>query len=216
MGGLLSSWNALIGHSLEYSKYWAKFSLSRSKLYVFEDPPINAIFRTAFYFLLRKLCMIYKGIRGLIVVECSHRSDLGRRGVSPSTIIHVNQIFNTLINPGTFINEILRKVYIEKNQRVPADLVLLRTTEKSGTCFVRTDQLDGETDWKLRMAVQHTQKLESDARLLEIQASLFAEKPQRDIHSFIGTFSRVSAGSLAFLFIIDHIYPAFWFPSCLP
>ncbi len=39
-----------------------------------------------------------------------------------------------------------------QNQRVPADLILLRTTEKSGTCFVRTDQLDGETDWKLRVA----------------------------------------------------------------
>lgn len=34
--------------------------------------------------------------------------------------------------------------------QVPADLVLLRTTEKSGASFIRTDQLDGETDWKLR------------------------------------------------------------------
>ncbi len=32
-------------------------------------------------------------------------------------------------------------------------MVLLRTTEKSGACFIRTDQLDGETDWKLRHAV---------------------------------------------------------------
>ncbi|KAJ2797332.1 putative aminophospholipid-translocase, partial [Coemansia helicoidea] len=33
-------------------------------------------------------------------------------------------------------------VLIEKNQRVPADMVLLRTTESAGACFVRTDQLD--------------------------------------------------------------------------
>jgi phospholipid-translocating ATPase len=38
-------------------------------------------------------------------------------------------------------------VLLEKNQRVPADLVLLCTTESSGSCFIRTDQLDGETDW---------------------------------------------------------------------
>lgn len=81
---------------------------------------------------------------------------------------------------------------VEKDQRVPADLVLLRTSEHSGACFVRTDQLDGETDWKLRLAVPDTQKLESDQKLFEIHASLFAEKPQRDIHSFIGTFTRVS------------------------
>jgi len=83
-------------------------------------------------------------------------------------------------------------VIVEKDQRVPADLVLLRTTEKSGACFVRTDQLDGETDWKLRLAVPDTQKLDNDSQLFEIGATFFVEKPQRDIHSFIGTFSRVS------------------------
>lgn len=57
---------------------------------------------------------------------------------------------------------------------------------------MRTDQLDGETDWKLRLAVPATQKLESDSHLFDIKASLYVEKPQKDIHSFIGTFSRVS------------------------
>lgn len=85
----------------------------------------------------------------------------------------------------------LHKVIVEKGQRVPADLVLLRTTEKSGACFVRTDQLDGETDWKLRLAVPATQKLENNSQLFDIKASLYVEKPQKDIHSFIGTFSRV-------------------------
>ncbi|KAJ2715076.1 putative aminophospholipid-translocase [Coemansia spiralis] len=49
-------------------------------------------------------------------------------------------------------------VVLEKNQCVPADMVLLRTTESSGACFVRTDQLDGETDWKLRVAVPFTHR----------------------------------------------------------
>lgn len=83
---------------------------------------------------------------------------------------------------------------------MPADLVLLRTSENSGTVFVRTDQLDGETDWKLRLAVPATQKLANDHQLFEISASIYAEKPQKDIHSFIGTFSRVSN------FFISHIF----------
>ena len=45
---------------------------------------------------------------------------------------------------------------------MPADMVFVRTTEKSGSCFIRTDQLDGETDWKLRLAVQNTQNLHSN------------------------------------------------------
>lgn len=79
---------------------------------------------------------------------------------------------------------------MEKDERVPADLVLLRTTEKTGTVFVRTDQLDGETDWKLRLAVPATQRLASDSELFNIRGSIYVEKPQRDIHSFIGTFSK--------------------------
>lgn len=81
-------------------------------------------------------------------------------------------------------------IIVEKDERIPADLVMLRTSDKSGAVFVRTDQLDGETDWKLRLAVPATQKLGNDSELLNFDASVYIEKPQRDIHSFIGTFSR--------------------------
>ncbi|VEN33802.1 unnamed protein product [Callosobruchus maculatus] len=84
-------------------------------------------------------------------------------------------------------------IVVDKDERVPADLVLLRTSESSGSVFVRTDQLDGETDWKLRLAVPATQKLASDNQLFEINASIYAEKPQKDIHSFIGTFTRLDS-----------------------
>jgi magnesium-transporting ATPase (P-type) len=75
-------------------------------------------------------------------------------------------------------------VLITKNQRVPADCVLLRTSDASGSCFVRTDQLDGETDWKLRVAVERTQGLPEERMLLDLDAevygkSLFAVLPIR-------------------------------------
>jgi len=82
-------------------------------------------------------------------------------------------------------------IFVDQDERVPADMVLVRTTEKSGSCFIRTDQLDGETDWKLRLAVAETQKLKFDTDLFAIDACIYAEKPQRDIHTFIGTFRRV-------------------------
>ncbi|XP_075263980.1 putative phospholipid-transporting ATPase IIA isoform X2 [Convolutriloba macropyga] len=80
-------------------------------------------------------------------------------------------------------------IILDKNQRVPADMVLLRTTEEQGTCFVRTDQLDGETDWKLRVAVPCTQRLPSENDLFSINAFIYADKPHMDIYSFIGTFT---------------------------
>lgn len=48
-------------------------------------------------------------------------------------------------------------VKINQNDRLPADLLLLYTThEETANVFIWTDQLDGETDWKLRRSVQQT------------------------------------------------------------
>jgi phospholipid-translocating ATPase len=80
-------------------------------------------------------------------------------------------------------------VHLEKNQRVPADLVLLRTSDASGTCFIRTDQLDGETDWKLRVAVPACQKLASEEELMALDAEIYADSPIKDINTFVGTFT---------------------------
>ncbi len=45
---------------------------------------------------------------------------------------------------------------LNKDQRVPADMLFLHTPDEDGVAYVRTDQLDGETDWKLREAVKIT------------------------------------------------------------
>ena len=63
-------------------------------------------------------------------------------------------------------------VHLEKNQRVPADLILLHTSDASGTCFIRTDQLDGETDWKLRVAVPESQKMD-EGDLVRLDADIY-------------------------------------------
>ncbi|KAG1464834.1 hypothetical protein G6F56_005001 [Rhizopus delemar] len=80
-------------------------------------------------------------------------------------------------------------LYIMKDQRIPADMVLLRTTEETGASFIRTDQLDGETDWKLRLAVPSLQRLSSDQDLMNIRGQLYADAPHKDIHSFVGTIT---------------------------
>uniref|UniRef100_A0A8C5AT17 Phospholipid-transporting ATPase n=1 Tax=Gadus morhua TaxID=8049 RepID=A0A8C5AT17_GADMO len=59
----------------------------------------------------------------------------------------------------------------------------------AGSCFLRTDQLDGETDWKLRLPVACTQRLPT-ADLLQIRSYVYAEEPNIDIHTFNGTFTR--------------------------
>lgn len=91
-------------------------------------------------------------------------------------------------------------------------MLFLRTTERSGTSFIRTDQLDGETDWKLRLAVQSTQRLHSDSDLFEISAQVYAEKPQKDIHSFVGTFTRVR-WLMSVILSLESLAPKHWYPT---
>ena len=61
-----------------------------------------------------------------------------------------------------------------------------------GTCFIRTDQLDGETDWKLRVAAPLTQSLEDISVLISetsATAKIHAEPPSLSIHEFNGVVS---------------------------
>ncbi|ODV89748.1 hypothetical protein CANCADRAFT_58598 [Tortispora caseinolytica NRRL Y-17796] len=76
-------------------------------------------------------------------------------------------------------------IEVKKDQRVPADLVLLKSTDSSGECFIRTDQLDGETDWKLRVPSPITQAVATNDGLTSVRIT--ASEPSKDIHSFVGT-----------------------------
>lgn len=84
-------------------------------------------------------------------------------------------------------------ILVDKDQRVPADMIFLRTSEKGGSCFIRTDQLDGETDWKLRLAIPPTQELDCNEDILDLEIAIHAEEPRRDIHSFTGKFVNMSS-----------------------
>ncbi|KAI8868340.1 phospholipid-translocating P-type ATPase [Ramicandelaber brevisporus] len=97
----------------------------------------------------------------------------------------IRQVPSSKIKVGDFVK-------IKKDERIPADMILLKTSEQNGACFIRTDQLDGETDWKLRIAVQPTQRLIDDRQLIELNGSLYAEEPHKDIYNFIGNLSIVS------------------------
>uniref|UniRef100_A0A8D2LPF2 Phospholipid-transporting ATPase n=1 Tax=Varanus komodoensis TaxID=61221 RepID=A0A8D2LPF2_VARKO len=107
-----------------------------------------------------------------------------------------SQIYSKLIARGTVKVkssniQVGDLIIVEKNQRVPADMIFLRTSEKNGSCFLRTDQLDGETDWKLRLPVSCTQRLPTASDLLQIRSYVYAEEPNIDIHNFVGTFTRI-------------------------
>lgn len=77
---------------------------------------------------------------------------------------------------------------LKSGDRVPADLLLIHTDDPKGSMFIKTDQLDGETDWKTRKAVNCTQRLDP-VRLWDFQAEFTVEPPHADIYEFKGNVS---------------------------
>ena len=65
-------------------------------------------------------------------------------------------------------------IELKKDTRVPADLIVLKTFNESNDnqAFIRTDQLDGETDWKLRKAPESTQKM-TDLEIVNVMGEYF-------------------------------------------
>ena len=82
-------------------------------------------------------------------------------------------------------------IKINQNERVPADVVVLYTTEKAGSVFIRTDQLDGETDWKLRRAVHHTQTSDPE-EIPHLNSSITCEPPNKSLYEFQGVYQNES------------------------
>jgi len=79
-------------------------------------------------------------------------------------------------------------IKIHHNERLPADLILLYTTEKQGTVFIRTDQLDGETDWKLWRAVGSVQRKNDPEAIVQLDGEVVANPPSNMIYEFEGKF----------------------------
>ena len=88
-------------------------------------------------------------------------------------------------------------IELKKNTRVPADIVVLKTFTESNDnqAFIRTDQLDGETDWKLRKAPGLTQQME-EVQFFTSNGFAECEPPSKLIYNFEGVVScRTEEGS---------------------
>lgn len=82
-------------------------------------------------------------------------------------------------------------VEINKNEIVPADVILLKTCDSSGSVFIRTDQLDGETDWKLRKAPFSTQMLKNFEDIYSIKAYIETTPPEKNIYDYKGCLNLI-------------------------
>ena len=106
------------------------------------------------------------------------------------TVLKYNEINNELEKIDKQADKLLIGdiIEIKKDTRIPADIIVLKTFNESNDnqAFIRTDQLDGETDWKLRKAPELCQNL-SELNLIALDAKLECGPPSKLIYNFEGT-----------------------------
>lgn len=76
---------------------------------------------------------------------------------------------------------------LKNNEVIPADLVILNTSDEKGTAYVETKNLDGETNLKLKSAQKEVNSLfASEAKLADVESEVQCELPNNAIYNFEG------------------------------
>ncbi|KAK6921091.1 hypothetical protein RJ641_014769, partial [Dillenia turbinata] len=77
-------------------------------------------------------------------------------------------------------------VKVEKDEFFPADLILLSSSYEDAICYVETMNLDGETNLKLKQALDVTSNLNEDSSYEDFKAIIKCEDPNANLYTFIG------------------------------
>ncbi|XP_025027752.1 phospholipid-transporting ATPase IK, partial [Python bivittatus] len=124
-----------------------------------------------------------RGIRDLIDDVARHRSDA-----------EINNRACEILTGGSFSKKKWQNIQVgdivclRKDSFVPADLLLLSSSEPNSLCYVETMDIDGETNLKYRQALLVThEQLTCKENMAAFDGVVVCEEPNSRLHTFVGT-----------------------------
>ncbi|KAH7329842.1 hypothetical protein B0J17DRAFT_679905 [Rhizoctonia solani] len=78
-------------------------------------------------------------------------------------------------------------IRIESDDFIPADVLLISSSEPEGLSYIETSNLDGETNLKIKQASHHTSHLTSAAAFARLAGHLRSEQPNNSLYTYEGT-----------------------------
>ncbi|PKU83339.1 Putative phospholipid-transporting ATPase 4 [Dendrobium catenatum] len=82
-----------------------------------------------------------------------------------------------------FVGDVVK---VEKDHFFPADLLLLSSSYEDGICYVETMNLDGETNLKVKRALDVTLHFDEDKTFKDFYATIRCEDPNPSLYTFVG------------------------------
>lgn len=82
-------------------------------------------------------------------------------------------------------------VLLRENEQVPADIVVLSTSDPENMCYLETKNLDGETNLKPRKSVHATSSAVSEEDIERISFVLDSEPPHQNLYLYHGVLRYV-------------------------
>jgi phospholipid-translocating ATPase len=80
-------------------------------------------------------------------------------------------------------------ILLRNNDRIPADVVIIASSELDSTCYIETKNLDGETNLKIKRGIKELGHVRSPADCRKLKCHIDAEAPNNNLYTFSGTFT---------------------------
>ena len=142
--------------------------------------PLNPLSAIAPLVFVIALSMIREGYEDLK----RYRSDLETNSKKTKRYCHSNKDWETDVEwKDLYVGDVIK---IEGEDYIPADVVVLSSSNKNGSCFIMTSSLDGEKNLKPKFALKEIQSKIIEGNRFRLLGSLKYGPPNFDLYSFNG------------------------------
>ncbi|MBZ3872187.1 Phospholipid-transporting ATPase IB [Sciurus carolinensis] len=134
---------------------------------------------------LQETHLIGKDIQKLKVKQIPDVSPVGKyTTLLPLLVIlaisGIKEIVEDYVNVGDIVKTL-------NGEFLPADMILISSSEPQAMCYVATANLDGETNLKIRQALFETAGTQKEEQLVNLAGKIECEGPHRQFNNFVGT-----------------------------
>uniref|UniRef100_A0A674GRE2 Phospholipid-transporting ATPase n=1 Tax=Taeniopygia guttata TaxID=59729 RepID=A0A674GRE2_TAEGU len=121
------------------------------------------------------------GIKEIIEDYKRHKADSAVN--KKKTVVLRNGMWQNIMWKEVAVGDIVK---VTNGQHLPADMIIISTSEPQAMCYIETANLDGETNLKIRQGLSQTASLQSREELMKVSGRIECEGPNRHLYDFTG------------------------------